>query len=179
MGRKLKLKQTIRNGGKQYRPPTVIDCDALNISNGEADVLVRREVAVNYIEPVPALEPEQAPAPASTGPEIVPAGEQVVITDDAEAVVVVAVDVLADGEHVGDPVVVVPGQVTEEPVLEQAQDEQAATSDDQNAGEQAERARHEDGTFKADDPATPDVNEAYVQTEQAPALAGKSNKRKR
>lgn len=28
--------------------------------------------------------------------------------------------------------------------------------------EGAERARNEDGTFKADDPATPDVNEAWV-----------------
>ena len=29
------------------------------------------------------------------------------------------------------------------------------------------RAKKVDGTFKADDPSTPDVNEAYVNTDQA------------
>lgn len=29
-----------------------------------------------------------------------------------------------------------------------------------------ERARNEDGTYKADDPSTPDVNEAWVEVEQ-------------
>lgn len=36
------------------------------------------------------------------------------------------------------------------------------------ADDEPERAREEDGTFKADDPATPDVNEAYVEPAPEP-----------
>lgn len=35
--------------------------------------------------------------------------------------------------------------------------------------DEPERARNDDGTFVADDPATPDVDEAYKQPEEAPA----------
>lgn len=49
----------------------------------------------------------------------------------------------------------------------------AATEQQQPAAEtteqKPERARNEDGTFVADDPATPDVNEAYVQPPAAEA----------
>jgi hypothetical protein len=54
---KLKLKESIRAGGVQYRPPAVVDTDALGISEGDAEVLVRRGTAVRHVEPVAAGAP--------------------------------------------------------------------------------------------------------------------------
>lgn len=41
----------------------------------------------------------------------------------------------------------------------------APAAKEQEPAAELERAREEDGTYRADDPATPEVNEAYVQPE--------------
>ena len=41
-----------------------------------------------------------------------------------------------------------------------------------------ERARKEDGTFQADDPSTPDVNEAYTKVKVTKKKRGRPRKKK-
>lgn len=64
----LKLKQSIRAGGKQYRPPQVVDTAELKISDDEAKLLVRGGVA-QFHDPKNA--PKEQPAADPNAPEVI------------------------------------------------------------------------------------------------------------
>lgn len=83
----IKLVQSIRANGKQYRPPSVVDTKEIGITDGDAEVLVNSGVATVYsgdvtdveAKPVVEAEPEvaaevaaeEAPEPEVVLPETV------------------------------------------------------------------------------------------------------------
>lgn len=75
----IKLVQSIRANGKQYRPPSVVDTKEIGITDGDAEVLVMTGVAtvfngdVTDVEAKPVVEAEAAEAPAAevAEPEVV------------------------------------------------------------------------------------------------------------
>lgn len=76
----IKLVQSIRANGKQYRPPSVVDTKEIGITDGDAEVLVNSGVAtvfngdVTDVEAKPVVEAEaaeEAPEPEVVVPETV------------------------------------------------------------------------------------------------------------
>ncbi len=68
----IKLIQSIRANGKQYRPPSVVDTKEISITDGEAEVLVNSGVATVFTGDVTDVEAkpeaEEAEAPAEEAP---------------------------------------------------------------------------------------------------------------
>jgi hypothetical protein len=77
---KIKLKESIRANGIQYRPPVVVDSEEIGITQADVDVLVRRGTA--------EIAPDEAPATPEASNEVeqveAPAPEVINLGDEAE-----------------------------------------------------------------------------------------------